>query len=153
MRLKIFILAAVVFLFAACAPKPALKCNLHVIEEMSARRIYLPDKNANELDAYLKKSKDWQLIPKTNNKLNHEAAYKAAKSGRAVLASYPAGKRSGHIVVIHGKKKPAWSNSWRAAVPYTSGSRNGEKVKIKPLSYQFSKDKEPAINYFIYVRK
>ena len=153
MRLCVFITAVCILFCAACATgNKTLKCNLHVIKEMSTRRIYLPDANANELDAYLKSSKDWRLIPKKNNKLDHGSAYKSAKAGGSVLASYP-GKRNGHIVVVYGRKKPEWSNSWKADLPYVSGSRMGEKVKIKLLSYQFSKDKEPRINYFVYIKR
>jgi len=153
MRLSLFITILSILLCAGCATgNKTNKCNLHAINEMSARRIYLPDATANELDAYLKSSKDWKLIPKKNNKLDHGSAYKSAKAGGSVLASYP-GKSNGHIVVVYGKKKPQWSDSWKADLPYVSGSRQGEEVKIKLLSYQFSKDKEPHINYFIYIKK
>lgn len=142
---------AALLLAAGCASRP-LKCNIHVIELMDKRGIHLPNTNANNLDNYLRKSPDWQRIPKLKNgKLNHQAAYKAARSRKAVLLAYHSGSgKSGHIVMVYKKKKPIWSNNFKAKVPYVSGSVQGRKAKITPLSNQFSPDKEPRMNYYMY---
>lgn len=142
-------------LLAACGGSKMLRCNLHVIEVMSQRNIYIPQTNANGIDNYLKKSSDWTTIPKLKNKkLDHGAAYKAARSGKTVLAAYNTGSgKSGHIVVIYGKKKMQWSQTFKAQVPYASGSVQGRNPSITLLSQQFSADKEPKMNYYIYNKK
>ena len=150
--LKTLVLAAVILFFSACATNRPLKCNLCVIDAMSARGIRLPDANANELDSYLKKSPSWHMLPRQNNKPDHAAAYSAAEQGRTVLAAAP-GRPNGHIVVVDGKRQPAWSGSWNAYLPYTYGSRRGEAPKTKLLSYQFSPGKAPYLNYFEYIKK
>ena len=139
----------------SCAAKKDLRCNFHVIDLMKEKNIYLPASNANDIDIYLKSSSEWERIPKIDNdKLNHKSAYAAAKSGRIVLAVYNTGtQKNGHIVMVAGDKTMAWSGGYNAYVPYASGSVQGRKPEVLPLSYQFSADKEPKINYFIYNQK
>ncbi|ACC97850.1 hypothetical protein Emin_0289 [Elusimicrobium minutum Pei191] len=157
-RIKLFNISALLLLagiLAACATGGRqLKCNIHVIDLTKQRGIYLPNTTANGIDNYLKTSPKWQKIPrKSNGKLNHDSAYEAARKGKTVLATYNTGNsRNGHIVMVYGKKKPAWSNTFKAVVPYSSGSVQGKKPKITLLSYQFRAEHEPKMNYYIYLK-
>ncbi|MDR2427053.1 MAG: hypothetical protein LBD46_07765 [Endomicrobium sp.] len=118
---------------------------------MKEKKIYLPRSSANDIDIYLKSSRHWEKIPTTPaGKLNHKVAYNAAKSGKYVLAAYNGGAKSGHIAIVNGKKEMSYSKNYNAYVPYALGSVRGRKPKLIPLSYQFSADKEPKINYYIY---
>jgi len=118
---------------------------------MKQKHIYLPQANANGLDNYLKNSKDWIKVPRVNGKLDHAAAYNAAKNGRAALVTYNTGAgRSGHIAEVSGKKKPAWSPSYNSLVPYVDGTVNGRSAGLSLLSKQFSAGKEKKMNYYIY---
>lgn len=148
----VFILA---LLISSCAKTGRLRCNLYVTQQMEKKNIYLPDTTANAIDNYMSASQEWTKIPRTaKGGLDHSAAHKAAKSGNTVLASYNAGAgENGHIVIINGKKKMEWSAKYNANVPYASGSVNGKKPEIMLLSYQFSADKQPKMNYYIYVKK
>ena len=129
-----------------------MHCNLYVIDQMSKKNIYLPDTNANGIDSYLKSSKQWQQIArKSNGRLDHETSYKAAKKGKTVLVTYNTGNNSnGHIAVVYGKKKMAHSKNYNAYVPYVNGAVKGKKAGISLLSYQFARDKESKMNYFLY---
>ncbi|WP_424245252.1 hypothetical protein Dip510_000284 [Elusimicrobium posterum] len=103
----VFVLfALLVFVLAGCSAARKPHCNLHVIDLMNKKNIYLPDTNANGLDNYLKRSSEWTRIPrKSNGKLDHNAAYKAARKG-TVLATYNTGNNnSGHVVMVYGKKR------------------------------------------------
>jgi hypothetical protein len=150
--IKYFFCLVFSILLAACfAANKNLKCNLYVIDAMKKKKVYLPHQSANNLAAYLESSPQWKKIPRTSKgKLNHKAAYNAAKSGKNVLASYSGKTKNGHIVVISAKKEPVYSKKYNAYVPYAHGSVNGNKPKLLPLSYQFSADKEPKIDYFVY---
>lgn len=144
------------FLLSSCASAPKkLRCNFYVTEEMTKKNIYLPDTTANSIDNYMRVSEEWKKIPKTKNgNLDHSAAYKAAKAGKIVIASYNTGTSSnGHVVIVSGKKKMEWSSKYNANVPYAKGSINGSKPKLTLLSYQFSADKQPRMNYYIYQKK
>lgn len=133
------------------AKNSGLRCNLYVIEVMKENKIYLPSSNANDIDTYLKSSDKWEIIQRMpNGKLNHKAAYNAAKSGKYVLATYNGGKKNGHVAIVNGKKSMEYSKGYNAAVPYASGSVRGRKPELIPISYQFSSDKEPKMSYFMY---
>jgi hypothetical protein len=148
----IFYLCSLAFivLFPSCFGKNDNLCNLYVIDIMKEKNIYLPSSGANDIDIYLERSADWEKIPRIDGKLNHKAAYSAAKSGKYVLATYNGGKRSGHIAIVNGKKGMTQSKNYNAYVPYASGSVHGRKPELIPLSYQFSADKEPKMTYYIY---
>ena len=144
-------LLCVSVLLSACAATRAPDCNLYVISLMKEKNIYLPQKNANGLNQYLQNSPQWTTLPRADGKLDHAAAYEAAKKGRAVLAAYDTGSgRSGHIAAVYGKKKPAWSAGFAALVPYVKGKVNGRSPQISLLSAQFSPSKEKKISYYIY---
>lgn len=147
---KIFLIGILISFLCACASTP--KCNIYVIDELSKKDIYIPEGNANQIYNYLSKSPDWQTAERTaSGRLNHPAAYAAAKDKKTVVAAYHSGsKASGHVVTVYGKKKMAYSPAFGAEVPYVKGSRNGSKPTINLLSYQFSAKKEPRMNYFIY---
>jgi len=150
MRVKIiFILASALF-FASCAKN--LRCNLYVIDEMDKKNIYVPHKDANYIDSYLKKSKKWKMLARTaKGRLNHAKAYGFAKAGKTVIVSYNAGPGcNGHVAIVDGTKQMIWSPKFGASVPYASGSVRGRDPESLPLSRQFSADKEPAMNYFVY---
>ncbi|WP_428897040.1 hypothetical protein Dip518_000825 [Parelusimicrobium proximum] len=161
LRVKKLIQISIVFslglLLSACATggKRKLQCNLHVINLMNQRKIYLPDRDANGLDRYLRTSPEWKKIAKLpNGRLDHKTAHKYAGSGKVVLATYNTGtKASGHIVMVYGKKGMTWSRGFNSNVPYASGSIQGRKPSITPLSEQFSASKEPKMNYYLYVKK
>ncbi len=139
-----------ILFFAGCAKHP--DCNVQVIKQMSKKNIYLPDASANEISYYLKNSDRWKLIPRDKSgKPDHFNAHKAARAGHTVLAVYNTGnEESGHVAILNGKKDMFWSSKYNAYVPYAYGSVKGSKPKTIPLSYQFSYDKEPMVDYYIY---
>lgn len=140
----------VTLLLASCAAR-SLKCNIHVLDLLKQENIYIPHSDANGIDRYLKSSKDWHTLERLpNGKLDHQSAYTAAKSGKIVVATYNGGKNSGHIVLVVGDRKMVYSGSFKAYVPYASGSVQGKDAEITPISYQFSADKEPKMTYFVY---
>jgi len=148
---NMFLLLAITFIISGCAATSQPKCNIHVINLMQKKNIYLPDTSANGLDNYLRNSKDWTRLPRKDGRLDHKTAYAAAKSGKTVLAAYNSGaQKSGHIVEIYGSRPMRWSKSFNAYVPYSSGSVNGKKARVTPLSDQFGADKEPKMNYYVY---
>ncbi|MCL2145531.1 MAG: hypothetical protein FWH43_08595 [Endomicrobia bacterium] len=149
----LYCIFALVFIFQACsAANKNLKCNLYVIDAVKKKNIYLPSSNANDIDVYLKSSPQWVKIPKLGNgKLNHKAAYDAAKSGKTVIASYNTGnEKNGHVALVDASKPMTFSKNYGAYVPYASGSVQGRKPELLPMSYQFSADKEPKMSYFMY---
>ncbi|AKL98520.1 hypothetical protein [Endomicrobium proavitum] len=150
--LLILFFCAITFCSCGGAVKKPLRCNLDAIAELKDRNISLPNKSANEIDNYLKTSPVWKLIARMKGKLDHGAAYIAAKSRKAIVVTYNShSARSGHVAVVSGKKQMAYSNSFKAQVPYAWGSVNGEDPQLTLLSLQFAADKEPQMNYYVYV--
>ncbi|MDR0822317.1 MAG: hypothetical protein LBN20_00855 [Endomicrobium sp.] len=156
-RIKFLFLIALVFiLMSACAARRSpLQCNTYVINQMSKQRVYLPQANANGLDNYMSKSSNWKKIPRlSNKKLNHKEAHKLVRAGKIVIVTYNThSKRSGHIALLAGKRFMYWSQGFKADVPYVDGSLNGKPASITPLSHQFSPNKEPNMNYFVYAKR
>lgn len=151
----IFLFLTIVPYFGACSAKNAgissLRCNLYVRDIMREKNIYLPSSSANDIYIYLHSCSLWRKIPRAaNGKLNHKAAYAAAKSGKYVLAAYNGGRKNGHVAIVDGRKGFFYSKGYNDYVPYACGSVKGRTPELVPLSYQFSADKEPAMNYFIY---
>ena len=129
-------------------------CNLYVIYSMAHRGIHLPRTNANGLDNYLRNSPNWEIIPRQNGRLNHQAAFNEARRGRTVLVTYNSrSAQSGHIAVICARQPKTWSPSYNANVPYASGSVRGRRPATIPLSHQFAASREPNMAYFVYVRR
>ncbi|MCL2335255.1 MAG: hypothetical protein FWC57_04250 [Endomicrobia bacterium] len=149
-----FIILCAAFLASCAAGNGSLRCNLYVIDEMNKKEIWLPRKDANEIDSYMKKSSKWKLIPRTaNGRLDHAKAYEYAKAGKTVIASYNTGtSANGHVAIVNGKKPMAWSKGYKAYVPYATGSVRGRDPETTTLAYQFSADKEPRMSYFVYDR-
>lgn len=143
-----------IILCCACAtPGRKLQCNLHVINLMAARGIYLPQADANGLDRYLRGSPQWQTLPKNDGHLDHNAAYKYAKKGKAVLLAYNTGtSASGHIVMVYGKKGMQYSNAWKTTVPYISGSLQGRAPAVALMSAHFNPAKEKRMSYYLYLK-
>jgi len=148
-----FFLGACATIRTAPSASRPLRCNLDAVAELKDRNITLPCLSANEIDDYLRNSPDWKLIARINGKLDHGAAYIAARSRKAIVVTYNSrnAKRSGHIAVVSGHKPMAYSPSFGTDVPYAWGSVNGADPELTLLSYQFSADKEPYMNYYVYV--
>ncbi|MGB2578700.1 hypothetical protein AAIR98_000619 [Elusimicrobium simillimum] len=153
-QIKLLLILPFILTLYACGSK-SLHCNLHVIDLMKQRGIYLPNTTANGIDKYLQTSPKWYRITRLQNgKLNHASAYEEARKGKTVLATYNTGTAAnGHIVMIYGKKKMQWSSTFKASVPYASGSVKGRKASITLLSQQFSAAKEPKMSYYVYKDK
>jgi hypothetical protein len=144
------VLLAAVLAYSCTAGR--LQCSDYVIKTLSERKIRLPQTSANGLDVHMRNSPQWRPIKRTpKGKLDHQAAFTAAKSGLTVICAYNTGNsKSGHVAVVNGKKQMFWSDKYNDYVPYVSGSAEGRKPAVEPLSFQFSSDKEPKMNYYVY---
>lgn len=141
-------------------------CNIYERQKDLERGLFTPaDETANQRhDRMNKDQENWERIPKLKKtdekgnciaKLDHNAAYQAAKSGKIVKASYRSsgkkGDEHGHIAEVDGTKPMENSGKWKTKVPAIDGYNTQTKtIKNEKLSEQFSPPKEANMDYFIY---
>lgn len=148
-----------------CAQTKLPYCNIYVRDRLCRQKIYIPPGlTANEINIFLNRHPEtWRKIPKRVvpssgfcAKLDHRAAHGEAASGRTVLVVYqnPAEGQAGHIALLNASAglcvsgPKYWGCSVVAVDGYNPKTRRVETGES--LSKQFSPQKEPFMDYFVF---
>ena len=142
-------------------------CNIYTRDQLLKQGIYMPPgQNANQIKDHMDSNpQTWEKMPKKadakgnpTEHLDHQAAHDAAKNGDTVVVVYknPDDTKHGHIAQVDGKGKmnPSDSEHWGTNVPTIDGYHawgNDKGIKQESLSQQFTKDKEPGMDYYRYI--
>lgn len=142
-------------------------CNYYARERLLQQGIYMPPgQNANQIKDHMDNHpQNWEKIPRKTDKegtptehLDHQAAHNAAANGDTVIVAYknPNPAAHGHIAVVNGEQEMQTSGKdyWNTDVPQIDGYHSygtDKGIKTESLSQQFTKDKEPDMDYYRYI--
>ena len=141
-------------------------CNFYARNRLLNEGIYMPpEQNANQIKDYVDNNPQvWEKIPRKKDDenrptkhLNHQAAYKAAANGDTVIVVYknPDLADHGHIALVDGQKEMRLSEKWHnIKLPTIDGYNSShKKIETESLSWQFTQDREPDMDYYRYIGK
>ena len=141
-------------------------CNMYTRDQLLKQGIYMPPgQNANQIKDHMDNNpENWEKIPRQTDEkgnptghLDHQAAHDAAKNGDTVVVVYknpnPSPEEHGHIAQVEGTAEMQPSGKWgNIQVPSINGyNSSDDKIKTESLSWQFTPDKEPNMDYYRHI--